>query len=103
MTIDTPTPGNGVVEIIILEDEGTTVMAGLEQSFQDRLLADRDRHSTNATTFEKVLEMKYASDSGFRDATAARIVLEAGSGRTRGETNGPGNTAASGHSGDGKA
>lgn len=98
MTIDAPTPGNGVIEILIPEpDEGSIDMAGLEQSFQDRLLADRDRHSTNATTFEKVLEMKYASDSGFRDATAARIVLEAGSGRTRGETNGPGNTAAAGH------
>lgn len=100
MPIDTPIIGDGVITIPIeSEDEGKKTMAGLEQSFQDRLLADRDRHSTNATTFEKILEMKYASDSGFRDAAAARIVLEAGSGRTRGETNGPGNTAAAGHAG----
>jgi hypothetical protein len=97
-TTDTPAIGDGVVTIEVPEKE-SYIMAGLEDSFRDRLLADRDRHSTNATTFEKVLEMKYASDSGFRDATAARIVLEAGSGRTRGETNGPGNTAAAGHGG----
>jgi hypothetical protein len=66
----------------------------MEDFFRDRLMADRDRHSTNATSFEKMLEMQYASNQGFRDATASRIVLEAGSGRTRSETNGPGNTAA---------
>ena len=64
--------------------------------FRARLYADRDRHSTNATTFEKVLEMQYAQSMQFRDANAARIVMEAGSGRTRAETNNPGNTAAPG-------
>ncbi len=59
-----------------------------------RLLSDRDRHSTNATSFEKVLEMQYAQSMQFRDANAARIVMEAGSGRTRSESNGPNNTAA---------
>jgi len=59
-----------------------------------RLKADRDRHSANATSFEKLLEMQYASSANFRDATAGRIVLEAGSGRTRAETNAPDNTAA---------
>ena len=62
--------------------------------WQERLYADRDRHSTNATTFEKVVEMQYAQSMQFRDANAARIVMEAGSGRTRAESNGPDNTAA---------
>lgn len=68
--------------------------AGMLGQFQERLLADRDRHSTNATSFEKLMEMDYARTNTFRDANAARIVMEAGSGRTRGETNMPGNTAA---------
>lgn len=93
-----PVSGDGVVEIVLPACEEID-MSALAPLFQDRLLADRDRHSTNATTFEKILEMQYANESAFRSATAARIVLEAGSGRTRGETNGPGNTAASGHSG----
>jgi len=67
-----------------------------QEFFRARLYADRDRHSTNATTFEKVLEMQYAQSMQFRDANAARIVMEAGSGRTRAETNNPGNTAAPG-------
>jgi len=62
--------------------------------FQERLIADRDRHSTNATSFEKLMEMDYARTNTFRDANAARIVMEAGSGRTRSETNNPENTAA---------
>ena len=69
-------------------------MAISESFFEDRLKADRDRHSTNATTFEKIQEMQYVNTQQFRDATAARIVLEAGSGRTRAETNQPANTAA---------
>jgi len=68
----------------------------MEEFFKARLMADRDRHSSNATTFEKVLEMGYAASIQFRDANAARIVMEAGSGRTRAETNNPGNTAAPG-------
>lgn len=66
----------------------------MDDFMMSRLKADRDRHSTNATSFEKLLEMQYASSSNFRDATASRIVLEAGSGRTRAETNAPDNTAA---------
>jgi hypothetical protein len=66
----------------------------LTEMFRDRLLADRDRHSSNATSFEKILEMQYAQSMQFRDANAARIVMEAGSGRTRSESNGPNNTAA---------
>lgn len=66
----------------------------MEDFFKARLMADRDRHSSNATTFEKVLEMGYAASIQFRDANAARIVMEAGSGRTRSESNGPDNTAA---------
>lgn len=62
--------------------------------FAARLIADRDRHSTNATSFEKLMELDYARTNTFRDANAARIVMEAGSGRTRGETNNPGNTGA---------
>ena len=62
--------------------------------WQERLYADRDRHSVNSTTIEKILELQYASSVQFRDANAARIVMEAGSGRTRAETNGPGNTGA---------
>jgi hypothetical protein len=62
--------------------------------WQERLYADRDRHSTNATSFEKIVEMQYAQSMQFRDANAARIVMEAGSGRTRAESNGPDNTAA---------
>ena len=60
----------------------------------DRLAADRDRHSLNATSLEKILELQYAGGKEFRDATAGRIVLEAGSGRTRAETNDPANTSA---------
>ena len=71
-------------------------MTADQNFFRERLYADRDRHSTNATTFEKVLEMQYAQSMQFRDANAARIVMEAGSGRTRAETNNPGNTAAPG-------
>jgi hypothetical protein len=73
----------------------STPVQSIGPSFwQERLYADRDRHSTNATTFEKVVEMQYAQSMQFRDANAARIVMEAGSGRTRSETNGPSNTAA---------
>lgn len=95
-THDTPVAGDGVVTIELPAHEGL-VMDGestLTQMFRDRLLADRDRHSSNATTFEKVLEMQYAQSMQFRDANAARIVMEAGSGRTRAESNGPDNTAA---------
>ena len=74
--------------------EGDDEMAMPEGFWSDRLAADRDRHSTNATTLEKIIEMQYASSKEFRDASAARIVLEAGSGRTRAETNYPANTSA---------
>ena len=90
----TPVPGDGVVDILI--PGGECEMSVPADSWSDRLLADRDRHSTNATTFEKIVEMQYASSIQFRDANAARIVMEAGSGRTRAETNNPGNTAAPG-------
>jgi hypothetical protein len=70
-------------------------MAGIEPEYwQDRLKADRDRHSVNATSLEKVMEMQYVSGNDFRQATAGRIILEAGSGRTRAETNNPANTGA---------
>jgi hypothetical protein len=65
--------------------------------FQERLIADRDRHSSNATSFEKLLEMDYARSQQFREANAARIVMEAGSGRTRAETNLPAATSAAGN------
>ena len=67
--------------------------------FKERLIADRDRHSVNATSFEKLMEMDYARTNTFRDANAARIVMEAGSGRTRAETNLPGATSAAGNAG----
>lgn len=94
-TTSTPIPGDGVLTIQI-PGEGVIEMAesSLTEMFRDRLLADRDRHSSNATSFEKVLEMQYAQSMQFRDANAARIVMEAGSGRTRAESNGPDNTAA---------
>jgi hypothetical protein len=96
---DTSTPvlGDGVLTIQIdSPGQGGSKMAesSLTEMFRDRLLADRDRHSSNATSFEKVLEMQYAQSMQFRDANAARIVMEAGSGRTRAESNGPDNTAA---------
>jgi hypothetical protein len=69
-------------------------MAGI---FQERLLADRDRHSSNATSFENLLNMEHARTVTFRDANAARIVMEAGSGRTRAETNLPAATSAAGN------
>ena len=69
--------------------------------FQERLIADRDRHSTNATSFEKLMEMDYARTNTFRDSNAARIVMEAGSGRTRAETNLPASTSAAGNAGTG--
>lgn len=62
--------------------------------FSDLLRADRDRHARNATTMEHYLEMQYVGSKEFRDATAGRIILEAGSGRTRAETNSPTQTAA---------
>ena len=91
------TPGSGDGEVVIeIPGTGEEEMPVPAESWSDRLLADRDRHSTNATTLEKMLELGYASTVQFRDATASRIVLEAGSGRTRAETNNPGNTAAPG-------
>lgn len=62
--------------------------------FDDLLKADRDRHARNASTMEKFLEMQYVGSKEFRDATAGRIILEAGSGRTRAETNNPAQTSA---------
>ena len=63
--------------------------------FGNRLMADRDRHTSNNTSFDNILNMAYAAGQQFRDANAARIVMEAGSGRTRAEANDPANTAAS--------
>ena len=71
--------------------------AAMMGHFQERLIADRDRHAVNATSFEKLMEMDYARTNTFRDANAARIVMEAGSGRTRAETNLPAATSASGN------
>lgn len=65
-----------------------------EGFWEDRIKADRDRHSLNATTFEKIQEMAFIGGKEFRDATAGRIILEAGSGRTRAETNNPAQTSA---------
>lgn len=63
-------------------------------AFKSLLFASADRHNRNVTTFDNVLQFQYAGTSGFRDATASRIVLEAGSGRTRAETNRPSETSA---------
>lgn len=90
-TTDTPKPGDGVITIPVPVEE---MKMPMEDFFRDRLMADRDRHTVNSTSFEKVLEMQYAQSMQFRDANAARIVMEAGSGRTRAESNGPDNTAA---------
>lgn len=87
-------PDTTVLIDITGEVEMADASSPLTDMFRDRLLADRDRHSTNATTFEKILEMQYTQSMQFRDANAARIVMEAGSGRTRSESNGPNNTAA---------
>lgn len=98
---DTAVYGDGIITFPAPCSEKVDIMPGQnvdqdQDFFRARLYADRDRHSTNATTFEKVLEMQYAQSMQFRDANAARIVMEAGSGRTRAETNNPGNTAAPG-------
>lgn len=70
-------------------------LAAVDATFFDDLLkADRDRHARNASTMEKFLEMQYVGSKEFRDATAGRIILEAGSGRTRAETNNPAQTSA---------
>lgn len=66
----------------------------LNTFFANRLMADRDRHTANNTSFDNVLNMQYAGAQQFRDANAARIVMEAGSGRTRAETNDPAQTGA---------
>ena len=94
MSTGTPIPGDGVITIPGKKGDDKMSAAETDDFFMQRLKADRDRHSTNATTFEKVLEMQYAQGMQFREANAARVVLESGSGRTRSETNGPGNTAA---------
>lgn len=65
--------------------------------FKSRLYAQLDRHSTNATTFDNMLQHNYAASEEFRSANAARIVMEAGSGRTRAETNNPSPTSAAGN------
>lgn len=95
---DTAVYGDGIITFPApcSEKDCTMTQPNLTGYFQDRLMADRDRHSTNATSFEKALEYQYLGSQGFRDANAARIVMEAGSGRTRAETNNPGNTAAPG-------
>ena len=79
--------------------EVASVDVNMLSHFKERLIADRDRHSTNATSFEKLMEMDYARTNTFRDANAARIVMEAGSGRTRAETNLPAATSAAGNGG----
>ena len=84
--------GDGVITIPI--NGPCEEKCEMEEFFKSRLMANLDRHSSNATTFEKVLEMSYAASQQFRDANAARTVMEAGSGRTRSESNGPDNTAA---------
>ena len=81
--------------VVLQIEENTMAVDSQMLSHMDaRLIADRDRHSTNATSLEKLLELQYAASIDFRAANAARIVMEAGSGRTRAETNNPENTAA---------
>lgn len=63
-------------------------------AFKMRLFSQMDRHHENAMTFDKIVDTQYAASNSFRDATASRIVLEAGSGRTRAETNRPSETSA---------
>jgi hypothetical protein len=65
--------------------------------FKARLFAKLDRQDTISTDFSELLKNQYAGSSSFRDATASRIVLEAGSGRTRAETNNPTPTSAAGN------
>ena len=63
-------------------------------AFKIALYGQQDRAGRNATTFDNILQFQYAGSTGFRDATASRVVLEAGSGRTRAETNRPEETSA---------
>lgn len=94
---DTAVYGDGIITFPAPCSEKDCTMTGINLDFfRERLYANLDRHSSNATTTEKILELDYASSQGFRSANAARIVMEAGSGRTRAETNNPGNTAAPG-------
>ncbi len=76
-------------EVGIAEESEEVMDAQMVAFFNHRLMQDRDRHSTNATSFEKVIEMQYAASKELRDASATRVVLESGSGRTRAETNAP--------------
>ena len=73
--------------------EGTNTMDEKDYgAFKINLYAHLDRAQRNATTFDNILQFQYAGSNGFRDATAGRIVLESGSGRTRAETNNPAET-----------
>jgi hypothetical protein len=54
------------------------------------------RQENSARSFTEMLQHQYASGLTFRDAVAARIALESGSGRTRAETNAPNDTSAGG-------
>lgn len=71
--------------------------------FKARMYAQMDRHTANVVSFDKMVDVDYASSNDFRAATAGRIVLEAGSGRTRAETNNPDSTSAAGNSNAGAA
>lgn len=62
--------------------------------FKARLYAHLDRHNENAGTFDNALQTSFLEHKEFRAANAARIVMEAGSGRTRAETNNPASTGA---------
>jgi len=66
-----------------------------------RLYSHMDRHTVNAVTFDKMLDTNYTASEEFRSANSARIVMEAGSGRTRAETNLPASTSAAGNAGSG--
>jgi hypothetical protein len=78
-------------------EEGETMDAADFAFLSKRLYGQLDRQSDNSVNFTKILDMQYANSQAFRDATASRIVLEAGSGRTRAETNLPAATSAAGN------
>jgi hypothetical protein len=63
---------------------------------QQHILNGAQRQADASGNFALMLQNEYASGLSFREANAARIVMEAGSGRTRGETNAPNDTSAGG-------
>ena len=80
--------------VVVIDLKGSAMGAEDYGAFKARMFAQLDRLSDNSVNFTKILDMQYANSQAFRDATASRIVLEAGSGRTRAEANRPHETSA---------